>query len=548
METQTEHSQSLNFYTTGEALTHLLLDFFKSGEFRKFEEVVQSGGLTHEQVKEAFRLKIQLHGDSREGDLSVEFGESPADFSTLLYHAARMSFRDIYNEDFLELEWMSKHPDATELRVLLRYFLPDELRTICFKEILEEKGYEVSEMPVSKSTTNGVILKDGTFIECGYQDHINLYPVLYSLGLADAPDWTDCDDTVHISSGQLNGTIANALENGRRYRYNPKGEPTEAQLQTLWRLRNHAEEIYGSYEDDRFTANLIRNRFLEDTDMGGKYGHLKFLQKYFPLFKTPRIGTTLEEFEGHEKVFMRTSPMRSLPGLLNSKLILATPAELETTKLFMEEEFEKYREIRGKNKFNWFLQEFLEGSNGVCHIRKMPNISDIAYDFSYQLSVNQGDVVSGKITHEKLSEVQEKYLQEIAETLIGEFRHSLQLEFVVHQEEIYIVQMRILENEYEIAVGITTPEDAIATGITFSKGSEEVAVADILVVAEDAKSEELLGKKALIVENHVEFSHILALAKALKIPAMYGTGKIDLSGLEAVKFTAYTRNAYICSI
>jgi hypothetical protein len=43
-------------------------------------------------------------------------------------------------------------------------------------------------------------------------------------------------------------------------------------------------------------------------------------------------------------------------------------------------------------------------------------------------------------------------------------------------------------------------------------------------------SEMLISKKALIVENHTNFSHILALSKALNIPSIYGTGKIILGG------------------
>ena len=545
METHTEHTGTLNFYTTGEYLTNLLLEFFKSGEFSKFEQILADGNLSHEQLKDAFLLKIRLHGDTRKGDLSLEFIESPEDYSTLLYYATRTSFRNIYNEDFIELEWMSKDPEAIELRVLLKYFTIDEIFNICRKEILEEKGYGIGkETNSTKYTTNGVILKDGTFIECGYQDHINLFPILYTLGLADAPDWTDCNDTIHISSSQLNGTIAHYLENGRA---RGTDGPTEAQIETLWNLRKHATEIYGSYEDDRYTPNLVRNHFLRETDMGGKYGNLAFLQKYFPEIKTPQIGTSLEQFTG-QKVFVRTSPRKSLPGLLNSKLILAEQALLDRAVAEMETDFEKHKEVRGRNKLNWFIQEFLEGDNGVCHIRNMPNLDEKDYDFNYQLSKNQGDVVAGKITTEKLNVQQETRLREIAETLIAEFRHSLQFEFVVHQDEIYIVQMRVLENEYEKAVGTTPPEDALAYGITFSKGHLEVNIEEILIVSEDARSEDLLGKKALIVKNKVEFSHILALAKALRIPAMYGTGKVDFEGETKVWFSAYTRNAYITKI
>jgi hypothetical protein len=48
-------------------------------------------------------------------------------------------------------------------------------------------------------------------------------------------------------------------------------------------------------------------------------------------------------------------------------------------------------------------------------------------------------------------------------------------------------------------------------------------------VEQDCSSEMLISKKALIVENHTNFSH-MSLSKALNIPSIYGTGKIILGG------------------
>ena len=88
-------------------------------------------------------------------------------------------------------------------------------------------------------------------------------------------------------------------------------------------------------------------------------------------------------------------------------------------------------------------------------------------------------------------------------------------------------------------------EDSLVIGRTFCSPEYstniEVALKDILIVEQDCASEMLLGKKALIVENDTNFSHILALSKALRIPSMYATGKVRLEGKTTFRFnTEYT--------
>jgi hypothetical protein len=60
-------------------------------------------------------------------------------------------------------------------------------------------------------------------------------------------------------------------------------------------------------------------------------------------------------------------------------------------------------------------------------------------------------------------------------------------------------------------------------------------------VEQDCSSEMLISKKALIVENHTNFSHILALSKALNIPSIYRTGKIILGGKTSLDLTQSTK-------
>ena len=534
----------LHFYTTGEAFTELLEGYYRSGLFDLFDQLL-GDNLNEDQKKLAFRLRIKLTGSTQnDGDLSCHFlEEDPEDFAEKLYFAVKTSIKDILNEDLLELEWISEREEGKNIKVLLKYISADEICYICRNQILKERGYEITEFPSVEEdrTINGVITKDGSFIECGYQDHINLFPILYRAGLSDTGDWTDSREVIHISSSQLGGYVIHNFED----RFSREGYYiTPEQVQTLWRLKKWVSETRSSFGDNNI-CSLIRKYVVDQENLGGKYGNLKFLERFYPDIKLPRFSTNLDDFRDHEKVFIRTSPKHSLPGLLNSRVINTSEENYTKVKEEIINEFDQFKDVKENNEIHWFIQELLEGGNGVCHIRKEPNCRDLKYTFRYQLSENQGDVVNGKITTHQLTYPQEEELKRIALEIFNDLDQSIQLEFVVHEGDIYIVQLRILENEFDVALGSHRPSDILYEGLTFSKGSGTLSVEDILIVSEDALPEDLLNKKALIVENNSEFSHILALAKTLRIPAIYGTGPIDFGDNKKVNFNATCKEGFI---
>ena len=205
----------------------------------------------------------------------------------------------------------------------------------------------------------------------------------------------------------------------------------------------------------------------------------------------------------------------------------------------MVERFEKYKDVIPGNKLNYFYQEFIEGLNGVFHVQGRDSV------FTYQVSGNQGDVVKGKSSKIEIPLKTEKAIRNIAMEIHEAIQESIQCEFVISDNKIYIVQFRILKNSYEETVISQKPANPIATGLTFSRGTIMVDVNDILVVEDEIESDALLRMKALVVKNNVEFSHILALSKTLKIPSIYGTGNFDLPKEGEVKFQAYNKNGYI---
>jgi hypothetical protein len=61
-------------------------------------------------------------------------------------------------------------------------------------------------------------------------------------------------------------------------------------------------------------------------------------------------------------------------------------------------------------------------------------------------------------------------------------------------------------------------------------------------VEQDCSSEMLISKKALIVENHTNFSYS-CLSKALNIPSIYRTGKI-IGGKTSLDLTQSTNRIH----
>lgn len=534
--------QKLHFYTTGEGFTNLLHDFFLSGEFSKITEIL-SEQLPKEVVKDYLLGKYYFEGTTKNGEsLSLirknyDVEKFKEDFLTG-YRTCISTYNQNNDTNQENLELKNNFSKIEDLKVLLNYFSFEEVQDYLSFSLLKTAGWK--EANSLENNPDGVILQNGLFIRCRYQKHTYLYEDLFQLGLASSSCWTECKTTLHLSSHYLSGYLADQI----RYFVRKESELTEPQIQTLFQ---HRKSIYGLYEreDGTLMYNFL-HYFDEKTGMGGKYNNLSFLKCFYSNnISIPLIYLSLEETTTN-KVFIRTSPERSLPGLLNSKLIDKKVDKVDGIIKIIEKDFEncvKKLNQKDSNKLHYFFQDYIEGDNGVCH-----------YDskgFRYQVSTNQGDIVNGKVGNTKLDYKVGVKLEKFCSELYQDLQKPLQLEFVIQESDsqLFIVQLRTLSNHFESTV-IAKPnqEKVIVKGLTFSKGSEEVDVKDILIVDSDGVSELLIGKKALIVQGDVEFSHLLALSKALKIPSMYSTGKVDLSKYSKVKFISYNYGAWIESI
>ena len=533
-------TRTLSFYTEGKGFTNLLRSFIEEGKNFTVYQILRDGGFSESLANQFIRGELKLTGTTQFGeDLEVE--PDTIDSEAML----KQSLRSILAKYEEEEEYSEEPTDFPKL--LKRYFNDADIKILknafgetalfnCYRtdeineyttELINAEGYGVTRAEnIGKwddDIIDGLILPCGSVITCGYQEHSSLYPFLKKLGLVKTSCWTDCDETIHISSRQISGTIAHAV--GNRWRDHA---PTEAQLQTLFKLKDVLSE-YG--HDYKILTKLLHD--VQDVeDYGGKWNNLSFLKKYYTDIKLPKFS---KELIPDVQNCIRTSPKYSLPGLLESVFNIDenSIAEIEAT-------FEKHKDVRKGNELHYFYQEYIDGANGVFHCDRD--------GFRYDISENRGDIVQGKKGQSYVSETALRKLEKFGEQLYKDFDCPVQVEFVIHSDDAYIVQLRLLENNAEITVILRKPEETLVTGKTFSKGTPEVDVDKILILDSDGDSELLLGKEALIVKEDVEFSHILALSKALRIPSIYATGEVNLPTSGKVKFTAYNTEGWITKI
>ncbi len=509
--------KTLHFYTIGTQFTSMINDFIEEGSFYQAYEILKDGGMPDNMIKEFFEGKWQFVGDTREGDhsLSVVPDNNLRDeefWVTAIYTMFQFN-EEAYNlYRFLnDPSKCKKEPFRKNVESLLKVYNIDEVTEKVYRGILRREGWKVHTENPLENVSGGVILKDGTLIECEYMEHTELYQYLLSLGIVDSSRWMDDEDSLHISSGQISGHAAYALESYFRDEVLPF-----AQLKMLFDTRSQNFSFYGWREST--VLERVLKYYSREQNMGAKFGNLKFLESFYPQYKLPKFSK--EKLSDDIKQCLRTSPKRSLAGLLNSKFDITESSINE-----MLADWEKYKDIIPDNEFYYFYQEYVEGKNGV-------SLYESKGCFEYEMSKDRGDIVSGKKGVEILSPDNYDILRKLSSELFLYTKKPIQLEFVVDENNVlYIVQLRLIENfKKEKTVIIATPKEAICIGNSFSIGRIECDADEVLIVDSEADSEKLLGKKALIVRENPKFSHILALSSCLRIPSMSGVRIDKLEG------------------
>ena len=539
----------LTIYTLGETFTPLIRNFICEGSYYIAYETLKDGGAPAEYIKKFFLFECEFTGDSRTKEgLMISTCKRPADIDiNEVFHTGLRTLMATYkrkckpsdlqdDDDHYDSEFYESHEflmlanKDKNLKALFKVFTEEEVVDLVFLRYLAAFKFEIAN-PNDEWVEHGSILQDGTFIKLSYDEHKFLVPFLKRFKKASSSDEFKDVMNFKVSSKQLLGKLQNALNHPSLKDF----KPTDAQVQTLFDYRKH---LYGKYGQKTAMTGEILNYICQVENYGAKYEHLIFLKRFYPHIPTPNISK--EMIEG-VKNFVRTSPEYSIAGLLNSKFYTG-PETLDE----MRTEFEKFKNVISNNKLYLFYQEYIDGSNGVCHM------SDEG--FTYQVSDKQGAVVNGHKTTDRLTPAAEAKLKAYATELFEDFKHrdektpkpnqTIQLEFVSYGDDVVILQLRFIRAK-EKTKNVSKPDNVFATGKTFSQGEFTGLMKDVLVVGKDAKSEALIGKKALIVTEDVEFSHILALSIRLDIPSMYSVGEFNLPETAEINFTAINKESWV---
>ncbi len=516
----------LAFHTTGKYFTDLLLDLVSSGEF--YNAIKALDPLPNDIKFKILRNELIFEDDTNiNPDLDVVENTKP-DYTHLYYglrtlaKSRHLKIHEIHRFESYGIDLKSK--SYLHYRTLKGVKPIDEIIELYALDIIEDCGYRIHSIPSLEFVRNGVFLRNGNFVECPPMGHRNLYDVLSAVGLSDSNEPHRKSKLINISERCAYGSTAYALSNlntnhtDNSYDLNLINLSNH-EIDSLFAWREHFNKFNGYNGETKSIIDALRTYLVLTEQHGGKYGNLQFLKRFYSNeINTPKISKT--PLEG--KYCIRTSPNRSLPGLLNSKFDVTENSEKE---IFAD--WEKYKDVLKENELHIFYQEYLEGVNGVCHYRGK------GY-FEYQASNNRGDVVNGSKTSIGVSnEIYDK-LREISRNLFNDLNSPIQLEFVITEDNtLYIVQLRTLETPdiERVDVDLNDYKDKIiGLGKTFSTGlnwdfsgaNNILSKEDVLIVDNDCDSEELIGKKALIVTNNVEFSHILAFSQVKKIPSLYG--------------------------
>jgi hypothetical protein len=90
-----------------------------------------------------------------------------------------------YDDTFSNSDERAK---TKNILTILKYFSIDWIKKTCWKEIVNLAGYEVTTLieavEASDNSISGMLLATGEFVQCGYQSHMALFPLLKTARVA----------------------------------------------------------------------------------------------------------------------------------------------------------------------------------------------------------------------------------------------------------------------------------------------------------------------------------------------------------------------------
>jgi hypothetical protein len=121
---------------------------------------------------------------------------------------------------------------------ILKYFSIDWIKKTCWKEIVNLAGYEVTTLieavEASDNSISGMLLATGEFVQCGYQSHMALFPLLKTARVASGEN--SLSSALSVSSNLLTGSMAYCLQS--QSFSEEKYLLTNSQVAELWKIRD----------------------------------------------------------------------------------------------------------------------------------------------------------------------------------------------------------------------------------------------------------------------------------------------------------------------
>jgi hypothetical protein len=130
-----------------------------------------------------------------------------------------------------------KETKTKNILTILKYFSIDWIKKTCWKEIvklLAKYDYLIEAVEASDNSISGMLLATGEFVQCGYQSHMALFPLLKTARVASGENSLSL---ISVSSNLLTGSMAYCLQS--QSFSEEKYLLTNSQVAELWKIREH---------------------------------------------------------------------------------------------------------------------------------------------------------------------------------------------------------------------------------------------------------------------------------------------------------------------
>ncbi len=371
--------------------------------------------------------------------------------------------------------------------------------------ILPEKGdYKLSDenlaLPksIERKTNTGLILFiDGEvkIYYCEYTEHETLVQCLFDFGIINNPHIFYGESRIpyiHFSYGELTGNVIDFLIEPTLYEDIQFGHNDAIKLYKNLNKYNLHEDCSYNNKLHRYFKLLYAYIISHYIENGMKYANLKFLKE---CYEYNVADIFLEKPNDNCNYSIRSSPLTSSPGKYSS---LIGSSDIQ---LFFE---------LNKDNIPYFYQKTIEGINGV---------SEITNGEYFALS----SVVNGGVTSNTADTYYEynKTIKNITRELHQDLGHNIQIEYVISDDNVYIVQMRLFQKK--VLYQDVMVFDPLTMGITYNTGcARGILGKDIIFIKDDtdelAKIEIVKNAKGLIYNGKNRLSHLVTMARIMKIP------------------------------